>query len=542
MTKIESSPKFINALNSLYIYRYAVALFILIVLCYLVFFFRLGAGPVRQWDESSLAVNALEMTLNGNLLVKYLDGKPDLINTKPPLAIWLIAACMKYLGYHEFSLRLPSAISASITAIAIYIFSKQYLQDFKASLIAVLVLITSIGFTGEHVARTGDYDAMLVLWITIYSLAYFIYLHSETSKKPFYLAVITVALVFAVWTKGIAGLLALPGLLIYTAWQKKVRKLLLSPQVYCSGIIFLILALGYYLLTEQYNPGYLQAIAANELTGRYGDLVPGGTPRGFFYYLANIISYRFVPWIYVLPFCLMIVSLSEKKIFKDFIFFSSIYLTSYFLIISYSKTKFNWYDAPLYPIASLIIGLGFSIGFKLIADYCCSHNLFNSIKAETLFKRRLIYVVLISSIFLMPFFNNFYTEIDLSNVPFRENDWTISGLAFKYREYFTKLATAKLDIKTNKLQVVNINRYNLPLLFYTQAANLTSPYLLEVKWENPSEKIFITGETIVNCDANTQEDLNRRYRMRVLHSDSPCGTFLIENTSSKIKADRTPQK
>lgn len=542
MTKIQLDQKFINAFNILYIYRYALALVAIAILCYLVFFFRLGVGPIRQWDESSLAVNALEMTLNGNLLVKYLDGKPDLINTKPPLAIWLIAACMKYLGYNEFSLRLPSAISASITAIIVYIFSHKYLQNFKAALMAVLVLITSIGFTGEHVARTGDYDAMLVLWITIYSLAYFIYLHSETSKKTFYLTVITVALVFAVWTKGIAGLLALPGLLIYTAWQKKVRKLILSPQVYCSDIIFLVLALGYYLLTEQYNPGYLQAIVANELTGRYGDLVPGGTPRGFFYYLANIISYRFVPWIYVLPFCFMIVSLSEKKIFKDFNLFSYIYLASYFLIISYSKTKFNWYDAPLYPIASLSIGLGFSIGFKLIADYCYSNNLFNSIKVGSLFKRLLIYVVLMSSIFLMPFFNNFYTEIYLSNVPFRENDWAISDLAFKYREYFTKLATAELDIKTNKLQIVNINRYNLPLLFYTQAANLTNRYPLEVKWENPSEKIFMTGETIVNCDANTQEDLNRRYRMKVLHSDSYCGTFLIENPSSKRKSDRNTQK
>ncbi|HBE21831.1 MAG TPA: hypothetical protein DDW51_30660 [Cyanobacteria bacterium UBA11367] len=542
MTKIQINQKIIHALNSLYSHRYAVALLILSILCYLVFFFRLGLGPVRQWDESSLAVNALEMTLNGNLLVKYLDGKPDLINTKPPLAIWLIAACMKYLGYNEFSLRLPLAISASITAIAIYIFANKYLQDFKASLMAVLVLITSIGFTGEHVARTGDYDAMLVLWITIYSLAYFIYLHSEESKKTLYLAVITVALVFAVWTKGVAGLLALPGLLIYTAWQKKVRKLLLSPQVYYSGIIFLVLALGYYLLTEQYNPGYLKAIVANELTGRYGDLVPGGTPRGFSYYLVNNISYRFVPWIYALPLCLMIANLSQKKIVKDFNSFSCIYLFTYFLIISYSKTKFNWYDAPLYPIASLSIGIGFSISFKLIADYCCNNNLFNWIKATDMLKRQLIYVVLMLSIFFLPFVNNLYTEIYIGNVPFRENDKAISDLAFKYGEYFTKLKTTDINIKTNKLKVVNIYGYNLPLLFYTQVANLTSPYPLEVKWEDPSDKVFRAGEVIINCAPTMQEDLNRLYRMKALHSYSSCGTFLIENSKNKIIATSLKQQ
>jgi 4-amino-4-deoxy-L-arabinose transferase-like glycosyltransferase len=536
MNQERIEKKIINILHLLYGHRYKVATLIILIACYLVFFWRLGESPIRQWDESSLAVNALEMTLNGNWIVKYLDGKTDLINTKPNLAIWLIAGCMKVFGYNEFALRLPSAISALITVFIIYIFGNKYIQDFKATLIGCFVLITSIGFTGEHVARNGDYDALLVLWITIYSLAYFMYLNSAEKKKNFYACVITVALVLAVWTKGIAGILAIPGLLIYAAWQKQVRKLLLSPQVYYSAIVFFVLTIGYYLVRESYKPGFLSAVVVNEITGRYGDIVPGGTPRGFSYYLVNILSYRFVPWIYLFPFCLAIASLSENKAAKTFSSFSFIYLGTYFLIISCAKSKFNWYDAPLYPMAALSTGLGVSTVVNLIADYCYK-SWFKFKKYDDLVKRQLAYTLLIISIFILPFLNNVILEITINRVPFRENDSAISFLALDYSKYFKQLAMNRLDIKTNKLLVVNSNSYNLPLLFYTQVANLNSQYPLEVKWEEPSDRVFRVGEAIINCDSHQQEELNRKYVMRVLHSEKSCGTFLIENSKNLIKSN-----
>src|SRR5262249_5526799 len=152
-----------------------------------------------------------------------------------------------------------------------------------------------------------------VLWITIYSLSYFIYLDSEKmSKRNLFLSIATIALIFAVWTKGIAGLLLLPGLFIYSLYKRKLKSLLLSPHFYFSAIIFLIFTLSYYLLREFYNPGYLKAVAENELTGRYMNLVLGGTEHPFTYYFHNMISYRFVPWLYLLPFCWIAVYNSHK--------------------------------------------------------------------------------------------------------------------------------------------------------------------------------------------------------------------------------------
>ena len=84
-----------------------IPLIVLLLLSYVVFFWRLGDGGIRQWDEASLALNALEMTLNNNPIVKYLDSHVDLINSKPPLLIWAIAGFMKLFGYNAWGVHLP---------------------------------------------------------------------------------------------------------------------------------------------------------------------------------------------------------------------------------------------------------------------------------------------------------------------------------------------------------------------------------------------------------------------------------------------------
>src|ERR1700751_1170400 len=84
-------------------------------LCWFAFFYHLGTLPLYPWDESRLADNALEMTRNGNWLVTYYEGAPDLWSPKPPLMIWLMALSIEAFGPVEWAVRLPSAIAASIT-------------------------------------------------------------------------------------------------------------------------------------------------------------------------------------------------------------------------------------------------------------------------------------------------------------------------------------------------------------------------------------------------------------------------------------------
>ena len=345
-------------------------------------------------------------------------------NTKPPLLIWMIALCMKIFGYNEFALRLPSALAAMSTAIVIFIFASKYLKDIKIGLVSGLVLITSYGFIGYHTARSGDFDALLALWITIYSLSYFIYLHSNEQKKQnFYWSIATVTIILAFLTKGIAGILPLPGILLYTAYQKKMGKLLFSSRFYISLILFSGVVLGYYFLREHYNPGYITAVFNHEVGGRYLE-VHDKHNAPFWYYIRNLITYRYIPWIYLLPVGLLISIFSAKKKLKNIGIFGFFYLMGYLLIISLAKTKLNWYDNPVYPMAALVIGVGISEIFNGLKNYFSINAL----------KHQLIFALTVISIFSILYFkttyNLIYEEEKLSVEPY---DPLIIDLLRKYQ-------------------------------------------------------------------------------------------------------------
>lgn len=528
--RIQTNSKFKlnNALISFFQNSSNIAALALLITSYFIFFWKLGEGGIRQWDESSLAVNALEMALNGNPLVKYMGGEIDLINTKPPLAIWFIIGCMKIFGYTEFALRLPSAVCALATVFIIYIFCRYYLNDSLAAFLSGLVLITSIGFTGEHVARTGDYDAVLVLWIIIYSLSYFIFLETkEKRKKKIFLTITTVALVLAVWTKGIAGLLVLPSLFIYTIYKKKVKDLFLSPSTYICAIAFIALSLSYYFLREFYSSGFLKAVLENELTGRYMDVVPGGTQRGFLYYLRGMLSYRFRPWIYLLPLCWIATFAKQVKIIRNFSVFGLIYFFSYFFIISYSKTKFHWYDAPLYPIASLMVGLNLA---TLIGAFIIFLRK-KFFKQVPLFQDKIVYCLIIGSLFFLPYLKNLHEVYQ--DIPFRENNKSITDVSLLYRDYFKELRNFSSEIRPSKSIVINTVEYNLPLLYYVQAAEVNKTHSLTLEWKKTTNLAFEDGDVIINCNSAISKDLGKQYITQLLHRAGSCETLEIQTRRSR---------
>jgi 4-amino-4-deoxy-L-arabinose transferase-like glycosyltransferase len=504
---------------------------VLVIVSYFVLFLDLGRGAIRQWDESSLAVNALEMSLSGHWMVKSMDGRPDLINTKPPLLIWTIVGFMRLLGYNEIALRLPSALSALFTVFIVYFYTLGVSRRRIVALLAGFVLLTSIGFTGEHVARTGDYDAMLVLWITLYALSYFKYLEDvDGRRRDTYLALATCGVILAVMTKGVAGILALPGLMLYTVWRKQLVRLLSIPAVYVAALAWIIVIGGYYGLRETLGPGYLQAIVRNELTGRLLEVVPGGTERDSLYYVQALWSYRFTPWFYMLPVCWLLACRSREEEVRRFGVFSVTYVCCYLVIISASKTKFRWYDAPVYPVAAGVIGMGVAIVLESLANYV-STTLRDRLRFAGDRALGLVRGALTSAAILLlcgyPYFRNAYYEVHKDGVPFRENEKAVTDTAQQYKTYYTQLAASNLALGTGPLKVINSHRYNLPLLFYTQVAGIDGRYALRVEWEQPSTGTFSDGDVLVNCDSLIGASLKERYIVRMLHRYGSCETLLV---------------
>lgn len=330
-----------------------VFLVVILGLAYIEFFHHLGEFTIRLWDEGRNGLNALEMIETKNLIVTFADGKPDLWNLKPPLHIWMVAIFFKILGVSELSLRLPSAISAILTVLIIYFFGSKVLRSRWTGLLGSLVILSSMGFPDIHIGRTGDYDAMLVLWVLLGSLMFFMY--SQTYKRRwFYLS--GLFWTAAVLTKGMAGIFMFPGIVLYMIFTGKLLKTIKDKQFWITMVTFVFICGIYYLARELLNNGYLKEVWNREIIGRY--LQPTDTINtNFLYYWKYLTEFRFQKWIYFVPFSILAYFLAKNNTEKEFVLFAYLLSISYFLIISLSKTKQLWYDAQLYPFMSLLTAI-----------------------------------------------------------------------------------------------------------------------------------------------------------------------------------------
>lgn len=422
---------------------------LLAILVYMPVFGHLDTLTIRLWDESRLAVNAFEMYKNGNWLVTYFNGLPDLWNTKPPLMIWLQVLFMKILGVGELAVRMPSAIAGFFTCIVLLVFSIKYIKDFWFGFIAVLVLVTSQGYISLHAVKTGDYDALLTLFTTLYCFLFYTYL--ETGKKKYiYLFFINLAL--AILTKSVAGLLFLPGLFIYTLWQRKLILLLKTKDFYFGIGILLVIVGGFYFLREIQSSGYWEAVHKNELGGRY--MAALENHKGdFWYYYNNFITNKLTAWYLLIPCGLGIGFFhKDKRIFKLTVF-SFLMAITFFLVISTAQTKLDWYDVPLYPFLSVIISVFI-------------YYIFSALKKNEFLQKPLYYNIL-PFLFIIYIFNKPYKEIfDKVYLP-KENSW--DEALFEPSYLFRDALNGKTDL--NNYLVVQ-DGYNANNFFYIEVLKI----------------------------------------------------------------------
>ena len=228
----------------------------------------IAAHPIVLWDESRLAVNALEMSRHGFSLVTTFGGRPDLWNTKPPLLIWLKAASLRLFGASEWALRLPSFIASVATLALVMRFSWRLGGSRFAAFAAPSILLLSPGFFGAHAGQSADYEMLLCLFTTAYLLVLFDVLHRRR-PDPWRVLLCGLLVAGACLTKGVAGLVPGVGVFAYVLAKGRWPRLFRRPWYGLAALVVVVLVGGFYLLREQLAPGYLAAVMNNELGGRY---------------------------------------------------------------------------------------------------------------------------------------------------------------------------------------------------------------------------------------------------------------------------------
>jgi 4-amino-4-deoxy-L-arabinose transferase-like glycosyltransferase len=319
-----------------------------LVLCSIPLFLDLGKSPIYMWDEATYANNSIDMYKSHDPIVVRMEGIPDLYNTKPPLVIWCQALSMKIFGINEFAVRLPSAIFAFCAMVVLLWFSITVLNSFIIGVIAMVTLACSNGFISNHGARSGDLDASLVFWMAFYVFVFLKWL-IEQRRNNLHLIVVALGLTGAFLSKGIAGFFFVPFLLLIAIVSGQFRQLIRQKEIYFSAIAVLALCSGYYLLREMSAPGYLKILYDSELS-RYGKTVMSWHVKPFGFYLNNFYEGRFTPFLFM----------AKNNRIKRVVAYLLILATGYFLLISFPADKLEWYDEPLFPVLSMLVGI--SIG------------------------------------------------------------------------------------------------------------------------------------------------------------------------------------
>ncbi len=475
-------------------------------LVYFPIFLHLDSLPIRVWDEARLAISAHEMLHNNNYLIPHYNGQPDMWGTKPPLVIWLQTFFYKCIGVSELAVRLPSALAAFFTTLIIMLFSIKYLKNYWFGLIASLVLVTSYGYINGHAVRTGDLDSPVAFFTTFYCLTFFLFIELGDRK---YLHLFFIGLTLSVLAKSVQGLLFIPALGIYVLMAKKFWEIAKNKWFYFDLLICIAVVLSYYLTREYYNPGYLKAVSENELGGRYLTSLEGHE-NIFMFYFNQLLDSNFSDWILFVPCGLLVgFTLKDAKL-KRLTLFSFLAILSYWLVISISQTKCEWYDVPLYPLMSIVCS---------IAIYWAFLSLREATAVNPILKFYIIPALFLVIVFIRPY-QKIIDKVYFPKESSREIDET-------HISYFLKEAVhSKRSIKD---YTICYNGHNAHLAFYLIPLNEKNQNVHFKDWH------LLAPEDIASASQyDVQQYIEKHYLFEIVDTYFNVKTYKIKSTATEI--------
>jgi len=411
------------------------------------------------------------------------------------------------------AIRLPSALAALATVVLLVLFSWKLLKRPLIGFLASLILITAKGYTGAHVARSGDFDSLLTLWETGYLLAFFTFFcHFDSLKKRKWLFLTALFIALASLTKGIAGFFFMVGILIFTVLfgvSEKREENKSSPQnfgqflswrpTWGAALLALLPIVLFYFFRDMANPGYFSAVMENEMGGRYLDAKPMHQ-HPWYHYIQWMYKEEFRPWLLWVPIGIA-AGLWQKGRFRKLTLLLVINALAFLVILGVGQTKIIWYAAPIYPSLSLLIAFGFE---RLIngAAHLLSLNKVKTYGLTALF---------VLAIFTLPYektINRVYGE------QHPKWDWPV----LKYRDFMS-------HIKGTKDYTIVHGRYNSTVKFYTNTHNLMFDagirhQPLKDRQQNEyffgkGELTFQSGEKLVVCENRVFKALKKVYKYKV---------------------------
>ncbi len=320
----------------------------ILLLISLPYFINLGESSIWNTNEAFYAETPREMLATGDYLAPMFNY--EIRAQKPPLTYWAILLSYKLFGVNEFAVRFPGALAA----LGVLLFSfgtARLVFGSRAAWIAAIIAATTPRIF--ILVRRLPIDILLLFFLSgiLFSLIRAI---QRKEIRCWILAYVFASLGFL--TKGPIALVIPAGTCL--VWKFFSRRLKLSEMRPLMGIIvFVLIAMPWYILIYRIHGWtYISPFFLRDNLARFA-VESMGPSRGPFYYFSAFAA-DFFPWSLLFLFALFLLWKKRKSIqpLKTLSFgFPLIWCMLIFLIFSLSKNKQEYYIAPMYPAAAVIL-------------------------------------------------------------------------------------------------------------------------------------------------------------------------------------------
>ena len=348
------------------------ALLALFVIAYLA---PLGIRPLYETDEFRYAEIPREMLASGDWVVPRLDGMRYF--EKPALGYWLTASSMMLFGQTPFGVRFPVALSAGVTALALFLLVRRS-ANLGTAAAAAGVLLTSSMF---YVLGSADtLDMPLTMFLTVAAVLFYFAFEAENPRsKALYLLFFGVAVACAFLTKGFLVFAVLFAAAVpFMLWERKTGKLLRL--AWLPLLTMALVALPWCLMIHRREPDFWPQFFWEQHWRRFwgGGHAQHAEPRWFF--IPWIIGGA-LPWTALAPAAIIgllknrppLASsnscasraavcaadvLGKEKRSDPLVRFAICWLVFPFLFFSLCSGKLPTYILPCFPPLALLVGVG----------------------------------------------------------------------------------------------------------------------------------------------------------------------------------------
>ena len=312
------------------------------------YFINLGKSSIWDANEAFYAETPREMLVTGDYLAPQFNFQPRA--QKPPLTYWMVLASYKVFGVSEFSVRLPSALAAAGTILFSYGTARMLFNPRAALMAALVIAATPRIFI---LARRLPIDVLLLFFLSG-TLFFLVRSVQQNRTSAWALAYLFAGLGFL--TKGpIALVIPAGAYLVWALWGRRLRWSDVHP--WMGSAILLAMVLPWYVwIYRAHGWTYISPFFLRDNLGRFASQSLGPA-RGPLYYTTVYIA-DFFPWslMALVAVGLLISSRKSEQPMKSLSWGLPLaWCGLTFVLFSLSKNKQEYYIAPMYPMAAIIL-------------------------------------------------------------------------------------------------------------------------------------------------------------------------------------------